>query len=1303
MSNQIPFERLKGRENFAIWKTQAKSFLVVKGLWKFVTKSLTPSSSAEDIEKGEQALAHITLMLEPCTFSHIANATTAKEAWNKLIQAFENKSVSRKVDLLRQLVQMKLSECESMEEYVNNMILTSIQVTSAGLNLDDEIIASLMLAGLPEEFLPMVLAVENSNEKLSVDAVKNILLQDVKFDSNKNGAMFSKTKKNPKNTKDKKFGCHICGDKSHFASACDKKKSKKKDPKKKDANDNVLLTSFLVNKYKSNEWFIDSGATAHMTVNSSFLLNKTPTSNKEVTIADNSKVRVSCAGDVRMNMDTGNGGSVATLKNVECVPNLCTNLISVSAMAKKGHQIIFEKDFCKIFNKNNELVASASLVDGLYRMNCAIIWPAPTEMAMISKANQNLWHRRLGHICDDNLTKVKNSTIGVEFSGKSSEKCVTCIEGKQSRLPFPECGNRANNLLDLVHSDVCGPLKCPSLAGAKYFVTFVDDFSRKVFIVPIKQKSQVFSEFKKFKLLVENQCSRKIKIFRSDNGTEYCGNDFESFLKKNGIIHQKSAPYTPEQNGVAERINRTILDRIRCMLIDSKLSAGFWAEAASTAVYLINRIPCRNKMETPEEIWSNIKPDLSHLRVFGCRAMVHIPDQKRTKLESKSFECILLGYSGESKAYRLYNKTSKKIVTSRNVVFLENQVNEIDNNQTNISFPSTVLFEDDTESGKEMCNGSDNVNETVIDTNETIVEVTSDGETDTTIIDLQENAGSTSEYEDASEYVPDETIDVNNIQPRHSERIANQSTKPDYRSAFLVSIDPATVKDALSSDDAKSWHKAMQEEFSSLLENQTWSLVDLPAGKSPIKCKWVYKTKRNSNGDIIRHKARLVVKGFSQKYGIDYHETFAPVVRYTSIRFLIALAAKFDLKIMQMDAVTAFLNGELKEDIFMFQPEGFTDGTNRVCQLHKSLYGLKQSSRVWNEKLNSVLINFGLKRSEVDQCIYYCINGNKILYVAIYVDDVLIFTNDDVLGNKLKITLSDNFRMKDMGEASSVLGIRIIRDKSNGSIAIDQSQYLADVLNRFGMSDCNAVSTPLDLNQKISSKMSPSSGDEMEAMSNVPYEQAIGSLLFAAQVTRPDICFAVNLLSRYSKNPGHGHWAAVKRIMRYIKGSLNKKLVYYRVGNSLAGYCDADWASDLDERKSTTGYIFTFQSGAISWSSKRQSTIALSSTEAEFMAMVSAIQECNWLKRLEIELVPNAEISMVLNCDNKSAILIAKNNSYSSRTKHVEIKTKFIQEKINDGRIQLEYVPTNQNIADVFTKGVVNSKHHTLIEYLGLI
>lgn len=341
------------------------------------------------------------------------------------------------------------------------------------------------------------------------------------------------------------------------------------------------------------------------------------------------------------------------------------------------------------------------------------------------------------------------------------------------------------------------------------------------------------------------------------------------------------------------------------------------------------------------------------------------------------------------------------------------------------------------------------------------------------------------------------------------------------------------------------------------------------------------------------------------------------MVRYSSIRFLIALAVKLNLHISQMDAITAFLQGELSEEIYMRQPESFSDGTEKVCRLNKSLYGLKQSSRVWNEKLSRVLKKLGLNQSTADQCIFSSCSEGKILIVAIYVDDILIFDNDDKARENLKCKLQEHFKMKDIGEATSVLGVRIARS-ADGSIALDQSYYIEKILKRFNMIECKPISTPMDANEKLSSEMCPKTAEERDELKDVPYQELIGSLMFAAQITRPDICFAVSKLSQFNMNFGKQHWQAAKRVLRYLRGTIDKKLCYHKSKTSeLVGYCDSDWAGDIDQRRSTTGYVFTMCDGAVSWATKQQKTVALSTTEAEYMAMVAAIQESIWLQRLK--------------------------------------------------------------------------------------
>lgn len=337
-----------------------------------------------------------------------------------------------------------------------------------------------------------------------------------------------------------------------------------------------------------------------------------------------------------------------------------------------------------------------------------------------------------------------------------------------------------------------------------------------------------------------------------------------------------------------------------------------------------------------------------------------------------------------------------------------------------------------------------------------------------------------------------------------------------------------------------------------------------------------------------------------------------------------------------------------------------------------------------------MLLDFGLNRSSTDQCVYHLIEGTCIFIVAIYVDDILIFSNDTALERKLTEVHFKQFRMKDMGEISSVLGVRVTRNRKTGTISLDQTQYIKDILSRFNMSDCNPTVAPMDANQKISTKMCPSNEDESKQMKDVPYRQLVGALQFCVQVSRPDICFPVNVLSRYNVNPGKAHCGAAKRVLRYLKGTIDRKITYNNSQTQIQGYCDADWASDEDERRSTTGYVFTTQGRAISWCTKQQKTIAISTTEAEFMSMTAAIQECIWLKMLEREIFVNSPESIELFCDNLSAVKLAINNAYSARTKHIDVKEKFVHQNVKKGLIKLTHLPTREMPADILTKPNLN-------------
>lgn len=418
---------------------------------------------------------------------------------------------------------------------------------------------------------------------------------------------------------------------------------------------------------------------------------------------------------------------------------------------------------------------------------------------------------------------------------------------------------------------------------------------------------------------------------------------------------------------------------------------------------------------------------------------------------------------------------------------------------------------------------------------------------------------------------------------------------------------------------------------------------------------------------------------------------------------MMALAVQYDLDVEQMDAITAFLQSDLKEEtIFMEQPEGYEKDPTKVCKLKKALYGLKQSSRVWNRQLDEAMRQFGLTRSRMDPCLYFKVHKNEMIFVTIYVDDLLIITNNAYLKKRLKEFLNNRFQMKDLGTAQLCLGLRINRDRKGGTLRLDQQHYIEEVLKRFNLNNCRPVATPADPGNKLEASTSEETAEEIQEMQNVPYKEAVGCLTYLAQGTRPDILLAVNKVSQFSSNPTRRHWEAVKRIMRYLKGTIDYCLEYSREGDpQFTGYTDADWGGDPASRKSTTGYIFKMMGGAVSWNVKRQASVALSSCEAEFVALSHTTQEALWWKQLLQEIGSQRSISIF--CDNQSAICIAQNEGFNPKTKHISIRFHFVKDTLERGDIKLYYIPTQQQPADGFTKVLPKQKHEVFRSYLGIV
>lgn len=519
--------------------------------------------------------------------------------------------------------------------------------------------------------------------------------------------------------------------------------------------------------------------------------------------------------------------------------------------------------------------------------------------------------------------------------------------------------------------------------------------------------------------------------------------------------------------------------------------------------------------------------------------------------------------------------------------------------------------------------------------------------------------------------------------------------------------DPISFKQAMESDNSEKWFNAMKEELKSMDDNQVWDLVQLPQGSKRVGCKWVLKTKRDSKGNIERYKARLVAKGFTQKEGVDYTETFSPVSK-DSLRIILALVAHYDLELHQMDVKTAFLNGDLDEEVYMNQPEGFwaPGKEDLVCKLKKSIYGLKQASRQWYIKFNETITAYGFVENTIDRCIYMKVSGSKFIILVLYVDDILLAANDKALLHDVKKFLSNNFEMKDMGEASYVIGIEIFRDRKQGLLGLSQKAYINKILERFIMESCSAGMVPIQKGDKFSKKQCPKNDLERKEMEYIPYASLVGSLMYASTCTRPDISFAVGMLSRYQSNPGKEPWILGKKILRYLQGTKDHMLTYRKSSHlEVIGFTDSDFAGCVDSRKSTFGYVFLLAGGAISWKCGKQSVIATSTMEAEFVACFEATVQSLWLRNFVsgLQIIDNIERPMKIYCDNAAAVFFSKNDRYSKGAKHMDLKYLSVKEDVQNKRVSIDNIGTDRMIADPLTKGLPPKTFIGHVESMGIM
>ncbi|CAI7801035.1 unnamed protein product [Closterium sp. NIES-54] len=1009
-------------QNYSAWKFKFQVLMMERGLRGFfdgMEKKLDDESSIAAWKKKDQKafatlISRIGINLVSSVRMCIKLEASAHEAWKRLETIHVNKTLHGKILARNAFYTVKMRAGESMHGYATRVEKLGETFMDLGGTVTEEDWILTLLCGLPEEWSTVITTLDSVQDTWTKEMVVGRLLHEEsrrrQFANESEGAaMFSGGSSGKKSTwskgatkkssggSDRGKGnassgmskCHYCGKSGHFWRECRKRPSDWTPSKARNHEGNahtasgetddtrgsiVLLAGDGTNTL-SDAWILDTGATQHMTHSASFLTNVGAPGDVKRVVFGNKSLPVVGVGSTHLIVD---GGPV-DITNVLHVPGLKVNLLSVTQLAKKDVKLTIDGANMNLFWKGKQF-AQGVLNGELYQLK---MHPraASSNVAQGSKATLKAWHNRLAHANYDSVKELANQGLakGVDVVAGDDETgvCAACVEGKMARKPF---GSRSSPLtkdpLALVHMDVCGPMRHASKGGARFLLVMLDDATRMCWTRLLKAKGDAAKAIQEWALEVCNDDKKRIKVIRTDGGGEFVNNELTKWMKSKGIKHDVTTPYTPQQNGAAERLNRTFVEAIRSLLQHSKLGSEWWGEASSLAAWIRNCLPTKVLPgTTPFEAWSGTKPNLSRLRTFGCLCYYHVPDPLCHKLQLKARAAIYLGIAANERAWRVWDLSDKRVVTSRDVVFDEDKFPTKEQPTPQLTVVLPAREDDEAEEvpsqvEKEAENGGGE--------NE---------ESDDDVVEVPSTEAATSSTPSSLPLALTREHRIRRPNTKYSDyAMVAVGELDEERAAYCFATlgdDHRTHTQPLASPDAPLWKQAMEKELASIKENDVFELVDPPKGAYLVGCKWVLKKKLGADGSVERYKARLVTQGYTQREGEHYSKTFAPVAKATTLRVLLALAASLDLEVEQLDVCTAFLYGLLMEEVYMRQPPGYDDGSERVWKLKRTLYGLKQSPRGWYKRIDEFLLQHGFARSECDSALYVLKEGEKQLVLLL--------------------------------------------------------------------------------------------------------------------------------------------------------------------------------------------------------------------------------------------------------------------------------------------------------------------------------
>ena len=1396
-----------------------------------------------------KSLGAIKSIISKDNIERFSDRDTASELYDAIQKAFGESSLDTIGRYYNKLNNASYNNSKSMDEYTSIIYSSSIHLRELKCIIPNPLIIHIIFKGLPSSFEPLISRkYEDIGKSLTnIDISKlisELIAEEARMtnsiDLKANKAKSFKSNYNSNNTTP---FCTHCNKKGHLESKCYAKypelkkgnininnninnkykgsnhnpnskfknnKGFKKNPNKTESNKLIMSckiynSTLNINNNINRRFILDSGATEHFTCNKDWLINYKSILNKNTFVANGTKIPILGIGSIPIIINNRE----ILITGVNYTPEIDTTLISSKELANKGWTILFKDNIADlnhiklnfnikaIWDQNsyylNLNVNNKALESVIYKVD-STIYSSINNNIINYNSELNLYHKRLNHINKDYLIKtLKQYSINAykdnnKLNNNILADCESCHIGKFHQKVSYKPLKAPKSILTFYDIDICGPFKVKGLYNERYFFSFTDRKTRAVWIYAIKAKSDAIDIIAEFINLIYNQFNIKIKGFRLDNAAEFKSAKWNTLMANKGIICEYTSPYTPAQNGIAEILNKYIINRLITISKDKSIPFKLWPYIIQAIAHIKNRTYNSIINKTPWEAITGYKPDITYLRILGSLTYSIIPLPYRdNKFDNKAYKGILVGFAS-SNNYLVYIPLLDKVINTRDIIIKE----ELTYKDEFIINEDIILLEEnspDYDYFNNSTSNNNNNNDTISDNSEInkspdiLAEDLSDNlsesdqledsgdELNNPIGDISQPKGKSREIIEQDNHNDDNnTIDNNEIDELSQEHY-NITTRPkrlrkdiSYKglnisiyylaaSAYTSTLnkgettfifnttsntlnnqlnedkiliykkdlvklnlkdnlfkDPKSYKEAHNSVFKDYWLKAEQNELNSLKSNNTWDLInkkDLNLSSNlikPLKTRWVYKIKESN--DYYQFKARFVAKGFEQLYGLDFIDSYASVIKQIAWKLIFALAIINNWFIYKADMISAFTQGDIDiNHLYLNLPEGIDNlnPNDYLLKLNKALYGLKQSARIWYFTLYNILIKLSFTALKSESCIF--INKELNLIICVYVDDLAIIGPDKDIINNFINSLSKYFNLKNLGPIKDYLGIDIELNHNKGYIKLSQAKYINKILEKYSMNDCNPISTPMDA--KLAYKLAPN--PNKATIETIKWFQGlIGSLLYLMLGTRLDIAFAVIKLARYASNPSEIHIIALKRILRYLKGSIYYNITYYNNINNneykyISGYTDADYAGDLNTAKSTTGFIFYLANGPISWKSKLQTIIAQSTTEAEYIAINAASKEAIYIKTILLELNHYKQDKFPIYSDNNGALQLAKNPVFHERTKHIAVKYHYIRDLINNGTIDLIYINTLNQKADGLTKALEKIKFKRFLEYLGFI